>query len=60
MLVGLVSVALFAIYVADVVLGAIYSLSFLADTQEMLVLFSASIFFSIAILRLEAKDKQAD
>jgi hypothetical protein len=60
MLVGYISVALFAVFVADVFLGATYSLSFLSDTQEMLILLSASILFSIAILRLEKKDTRDD
>lgn len=60
MVVGFISVALFATFVADVVLGAIYSVSFLGDVQEMVVLLGASIFFSIAILRLESKKAQED
>ena len=45
-------------YVAEVVLGATLSTSFLNEVQEMLVLLAASIAFVAVILRSEAAEKQ--
>ncbi len=48
------SVIVFAIYFANVALGAFASSAFLGDVGEMLVLFAASILFVVAILKKEA------
>lgn len=48
------SAAVFAVYFANVVMGAFWSNSFLGDVGEMLVLFAATILFVIAILGREA------
>lgn len=53
-----ISVILFLVYVANVVLGAMTAAPLLSDVSEMLVLFAASIFFVAAILRREAAAKK--
>lgn len=51
------SFIVFAIYFANVVLGAFASSAFLGDVGEMLVLLAASILFVVAILQKEADHK---
>ncbi len=51
------SIVVFAIYFANVALGAFASAAFLGDVGEMLVLSAASILFVVAILQIEAADK---
>lgn len=51
------SFAAFAIYFANVALGAFAGSAFLGDVGEMLVLFAASILFVVAILKKEAERK---
>ncbi len=51
------SIAAFAIYFANVALGAFAGTTFLGDVGEMLVLFAASILFVVAILKKEADRK---
>jgi hypothetical protein len=51
------SVVVFAIYFANVALGAFAGSAFLGDVGEMLVLFAASILFVVAILKKEADRK---
>jgi hypothetical protein len=53
------SVVVFAIYFANVALGAFANSAFLGDVGEMLVLLAASVLFVVAILKKEAdlKDK---
>ena len=53
------AVIVFAIYFANVALGAFAGSAFLGDVGEMLVLFGATILFVVAILKKEAdrKDK---
>jgi len=51
------SIVVFAIYFANVALGAFASAAFLGDVGEMLVLFAASILFVVAILQKEADQK---
>lgn len=53
-----IAAVLFAVYVADVVMGALASASFLSDVQEMLMLFAATIAFVAAILVREKKSKE--
>ncbi len=48
------SAVVFAIYFANVALGAYANSAFLGDVGEMLVLFAASILFVVAILKKEA------
>lgn len=48
------SAVVFAIYFANVVLGAFANSAFLGDVGEMLVLFTAAILFVVAILKREA------
>ena len=54
------SIIVFAIYFANVALGAFASSAFLGDVSEMLVLFAASILFVVAILKKEAERKSSD
>jgi len=55
------SVIVFAIYFANVALGAFAGSAFLGDVGEMLVLFAASILFVVAILKKEAdRDAESD
>ena len=56
MALGLAAV-LFAVFVANVVLGAMSGAKFLGDVSEMLVLFAASIAFVASILRREVAAK---
>lgn len=56
----LVAGALFLVYFANVLLGAVTGSTILGDVSEMLVLFVASIFFVVAILRREAEARSAD
>ena len=51
------SIAVFAIYFANVALGAFAGRAVLGDVGEMLVLFVASILFVVAILKKEADRK---
>ena len=51
------SILVFAIYFANVALGAFAGNAFLGDVGEMLVLFAASILFVVAILKKEADRK---
>ncbi|AXT26002.1 hypothetical protein D1823_05075 [Ruegeria sp. AD91A] len=54
------SVIVFAIYFANVALGAFANSAFLGDVGEMLVLFAASILFVVAILKKEADRNAKD
>lgn len=49
---------LFLAFVSNVVLGATGSGVVLSDVGEMLVLFAASVAFTVAILKREAKVKK--
>ncbi|MFT4707262.1 MAG: hypothetical protein ACI9PU_001102 [Ascidiaceihabitans sp.] len=51
------SIVVFAIYFANVALGALADSAFLGDVGEMLVLLAASILFVVAILKKEADHK---
>lgn len=51
------SVVVFAVYFANVALGAFTGSAILSDVGEMLVLFAASILFVVAILKKEADRK---
>lgn len=52
------SAAVFAVYFANVVMGAFADSAFLGDVGEMLVLFVATILFVVAILKREADRDQ--
>ena len=54
------SIVVFVMYFANVALGAFASAAFLGDVGEMLVLFTASILFVVAILQKEAARKNED
>lgn len=54
------SLVVFAVFFANVALGAFASSAFLGDVGEMLVLFAASILFVVAILKKEADRKSKD
>ncbi|WP_209503868.1 MULTISPECIES: hypothetical protein [unclassified Ruegeria] len=54
------SIVVFAIYFANVALGAFAGSAFLGDVGEMLVLFAASILFVVAILKKEADRNETD
>lgn len=51
----ILAAVLFLAFVSNVVLGATGSGVFLSDVGEMLVLFTASVAFTVAILGREAK-----
>ncbi|MEO0542613.1 MAG: hypothetical protein AAFY99_02235 [Pseudomonadota bacterium] len=53
-----ISGLIFSIYVANVLLGALASASFMGDVSEMIVLSIASIAFVVAILKEERDAKQ--
>jgi len=53
----LLSALLFAVFVANVALGASGAGAFLGDVGEMLLLFATTIMFVIAILKKEADRK---
>ncbi|WP_323765360.1 hypothetical protein [Marinovum sp.] len=48
---------LFAVFVANVLVGATGGAQFLGDVGEALLLFAASVAFVLAILRREAAEK---
>lgn len=52
--------ALFIVFFANVVLGALTGSPILGDVPEMLILFAASICFVAAILRREAEARSTD
>ena len=52
-----VALALFAAFLINVTLGAMQFGAVLNDVGEMLLLFSACIFFVVAILGLERREK---
>ena len=54
----ILAVVFFGLYVANVVLGALARSAFMGDVSEMLVLFAASIAFTIAILRRETAERR--
>ena len=49
----LIAAALFGVYVANVLLGALADAAILGNTGEALSLFAASIAFTVAILKRE-------
>lgn len=53
----IVAAAFFAIFVANVLAGAVFDTSFLNDIGEMLVLFATSVAFVAAIL-IKERDEQ--
>ncbi|MCT8159495.1 hypothetical protein [Pseudoruegeria sp. SHC-113] len=53
----LLAAAIFAIYLANVLLGAFGGAQFMSDVGEMLTLFAATIVFVIEILRRESAEK---
>ena len=54
------SILVFAVYFANVSLGAFADSAVFGDVGEMLILFSASILFVVAILQSEAVRKEND
>lgn len=52
------SFVVFAIFFANVALGAFAGSAFIGDLGEMIVLFVASILFVVAILKAEADRKK--
>ena len=54
------SLVVFAIFFANVALGAFAGSAFLGDIGEMLVLFVASLLFVVGVLRKEADQKKKD
>lgn len=49
---------LFAVFVANVLVGALGGAEFTGDVGEALLLFAASVAFVLAILRREAAEKK--
>ena len=58
----ILAVVFFGLYVANVFLGALARNAFMGDVSEMIVLFLASIAFTVAILKREtdAKKRRSD
>ena len=56
----IISAIIFAIYIANVVLGATGGAAFVGDVSEMLLLFASVIAFVIAVLQREAAEKNKD
>lgn len=56
----LVAGALFLVFFANVLVGAVTGSPILGDVPEMLILFVASVFFVVAILRRETEAQSAD
>ena len=54
------SIIVFAVYFLNVALGAFAGSAYLGDVSEMLVLFTASILFVVAILQKEAARKETN
>lgn len=54
------ALTVFAVFFANVALGAFADAAFLDDIREMLVLFFASLLFVVAILKKEADRKAKD
>ena len=54
------SIVVFVVFFANVALGAFADSAVLGDVGEMIVLFSASILFVVAILQSEAVQKERD
>ena len=52
--------ALFAVFFANVAIGALGQKAFLGDIPEMLTLFASSICFAVSVLLFEAEDKRAN
>ncbi|WP_343563665.1 hypothetical protein [Kiloniella sp. b19] len=55
-----IAIALFFVFVANVVLGSLGQTVFLGDVMEMLVLFAATIVFVAMILQKEAAQKEKE
>jgi len=53
----LIACAVFDVVIGNVVMGAFGGNQFLGDVGEMLVLFSSSLVFVVAILQREAVEK---
>ncbi len=56
----LVAGGVFAIFVANVIIGAAGATVFLSDVAEMLTLFVASVLFVVAVLRRERSATPVD
>ncbi|MGB0866078.1 MAG: hypothetical protein ACPGSC_06185 [Granulosicoccaceae bacterium] len=54
----LTSIALFALFAANVLMGSLNDAAFLNDVSEMLLLLCVSIFFVAAILKAERDSKK--
>ncbi|MDU8945463.1 hypothetical protein [Ovoidimarina sediminis] len=52
-----ITLGLFSVFLANVVLGAFGGTQFMGDVGEMLVLFGASLAFVVVILQREAAAK---
>ena len=55
----LIAAALFCAFFSNVALGALGQKPLLNDIQEMLILFTSSVFFAASVLLFEAEDKRA-
>ncbi len=54
------SLIVFVVYFVNVASGAFWDRVFLGDVGEMLILFTASILFVVAIIKKEADRKNKD
>lgn len=52
------SLAIFALFTLNVLIGTLSGAGFLSDVGEMLILLSATILFVVGILRKEAAEKE--
>ena len=56
----LITVVLFGVYLANVVLGALTGAAFMGDLGELLFLAASALTFTATILQAEARHRQQD
>lgn len=54
----LLTVCFFAIYIADVIAGALWNAAFLSNVVSVLLLILTSVCFTVAIISLERRERE--
>ena len=54
----LLTVCFFAIYIADVIAGALWNAAFLSNVASVLLLILTSVCFTVAIISLERRERE--
>ena len=54
----LLTVCFFAVYIADVIAGALWNAAFLSNVASVLLLISTSVCFTVAIISLERRERE--